>query len=127
MSDGLLPVVQKAYDLARWLLPLVESFPRKFKFTLGDRLQATVLDLCLTLVEASHAQAPERPLYRADRLLDQLRLLGRLSYDLRVVPLRRYERLSETVEELGRMIGGWLRHTRQGVRRVAPGAGPSTS
>jgi hypothetical protein len=113
MPDGFLPVVQKAYDLTRWLLPVVEDFPRKFKFTLGDRLQAAALDLSLALVEASHARARERPLHRADRLLDQLRLLGRLAHDLRLLPLRRYERLSEAVEEIGRMIGGWLRHARQ--------------
>lgn len=126
MSEGLLPVVQKAYDLTRWLLPLAEGFPRKFKFTLGDRLQTTALDLCLALVEASHAQATERPLYRADRILDQLRLLGRLSYDLRVVPVRRYEKLSEAIEELGRMIGGWLRYARTKERRAAPVGGPTT-
>lgn len=127
MPDGLLPVVQKAYDLSRWLLPLIEGFPRKFKFTLGDRLQTTALDLSLALVEASHAQAAERPLYRADRLLDQLRLLGRLSYDLRVLPLRRYEKLSENIEELGRMIGGWLRYARARQPRGTAAGGPASS
>lgn len=117
MPDKLLPAVQRAYDLNRWLLPHVDDFPRKFKFTLGDRLQTAALDLCLTLVEASHASAPERPLYRANRQLDQVRLLARLSHDLHLLTPRRYEHLGAAIEELGRMIGGWLRYARSGGPR----------
>jgi hypothetical protein len=123
VNDKLLPAVQKAYDLNRWLLPHVDGFPRKFKFTLGDRLQAAALDLCLTLVEAAHAHAKERPLYRANRLLDQVRLLSRLSHDLGLLSTRRYEHLGGAVEELGRMVGGWLRFARQGAVRE-PGPAP---
>jgi hypothetical protein len=35
-----LPVVQKAYDLAKEVLPRVSKFPRDYKFTLGDRITA---------------------------------------------------------------------------------------
>lgn len=112
MDEGLLPAVQKAYDITLWLLPRVERLPRSYKFTLGDRLQGTSLDLCLALVEAAHARSKDRPLYRADRLLDQLRILARLARDLGLLPARRHEHLSGLVEELGRMIGGWLRWTR---------------
>ena len=63
MELHLLPAVQKAYDLNRWLLPRVERFSRRYKFTLGDRLQGTALDLCLALVEATHSRSKERPLY----------------------------------------------------------------
>ena len=76
-------------------------------------METTALDLCLALVEASHSRSKERPLYRANRLLDQLRLLTRLSHDLGLLTTRRYEHLSGRVEELGRMIGGWLRFSRE--------------
>ncbi len=52
MEEHLLPAVQKAYDINRWLLPHVDGYSRRYKFTLGDRLQGTALDLCLALVEA---------------------------------------------------------------------------
>ncbi|MBI5411336.1 MAG: hypothetical protein HZA21_05030 [Nitrospirae bacterium] len=38
MTD-LPPIVMKAYDLALWLLPRVNGFPRSCRFTLGDRLE----------------------------------------------------------------------------------------
>lgn len=112
MDEKLLPAVQKAYDVNRWLLPQVERFTRAYKFTLGDRLQTTALDLCTSLVEAAHSQSKDRPLYRADRLLDQLRILLRLARDLGLLSARRHAYVGGHMEELGRMIGGWLRATR---------------
>ena len=116
MEPPLLPAVQKAYDINRWLLPRVERFSRRYKFTLGDRLQTTAIDLCLALTEASHSGSKDRPLYRANRLLDQLRLLLRLACDVGELTTRQLEFVSAQNEELGRMIGGWLKAAR-GPRR----------
>jgi len=70
MEDDLLPVVQKAYDINRWLLPQIERFSRRYKFGIGSRLQETALDLCLALVEAGHARRKEAPLYQDVRVAD---------------------------------------------------------
>ena len=68
MDDQLLPAIQRAYDITLWLLGRVARFPRDYKFTLGDRIQATSLDLTLSLVEAAHSRSRERPLFRASRV-----------------------------------------------------------
>ena len=112
LADELLPIVQKAYDVNRWLLPRVERFPRSYKFTVGDRLQTTALDLCLALIEASHARSKDRPLHRANRLLDELRILLRLARDVQALSPQQLAYVSLQNEELGRMIGGWLRASR---------------
>ncbi len=112
IESRLLPAVQKAYDVNRWLLPQVERFSRRYKFGIGQRLQDTALDLCLTLVEACHARRKDRTLHRASRLLDQLRLLLRLARDVGLVSRRQHAHVSARNEELGRMIGGWLRAAR---------------
>lgn len=124
MEERLLPAVQKAYDINRWLLPQVDRFSRKYKFTLGDRIQTTALDLCLALVEAAHARSKERALYRANRLLDQLRILARLARDVNLISSRRHAHLSGMTEELGRMVGGWIRSRSGGSATVPPPAGP---
>jgi len=118
-DDALLPVVQKSYDLCVWLLKLVERLPRSYKFTLGDRIQTTALDLQLALVESAHARRKDRPLHRADRLLDQLRLLLRLTRDLELISLRRHEHGSALVAEIGRMLGGWMKARLGAVRDSA--------
>ncbi len=69
----------------------------------------------MALVEASHARSKERPLHRANRLLDQLRILLRLAAEVEALSPRQLEYISGQNEELGRMIGGWLQAT--GPRR----------
>ncbi len=52
--------VQKTYDLVLWLLRKVESFPRPYRFSVGDRIVSGALDLLLLLVEAAY-RPPKRP------------------------------------------------------------------
>ena len=47
------PAVESMYRFMLWLVPAVEKFPRRQKFLLGDRLQATALDVLERLVEAT--------------------------------------------------------------------------
>ena len=46
------------YRFVLWLVPTVEKFPRRQKFLLGDRLQATALDVLERLVEATYTCRP---------------------------------------------------------------------
>lgn len=47
-------MVQRAYDLALWLVHKVEKFPRSFRFSVGDRVIARALDLLEALTEAAY-------------------------------------------------------------------------
>ncbi len=101
------PIIQKAYDLSLWLLPKVERFPRTYRFTIGDRITTTMLDLLTALVEAAYASKRELPLERAIRNLNSLRFLMRLSKDLKLLSMESYGFSAGLIEELGRMAGGW--------------------
>ncbi len=111
------PIVTKAYDFTQWLLPRVQDFPRSSRFLLGDRLIATMLDILEGLVEASHRRDKRVVLEDVSAKLDRLRLLIRLSHDLKLVNLKRYEHAAGALTELGAMLGGWMRQ--QGSREVA--------
>ena len=47
-------VVQKAYDWNLWILPKVEKFPKSYRFSVGQNLVATSLDLLMNLVDATY-------------------------------------------------------------------------
>ena len=44
------------YRFVLWLVPTVERFPRKQKFLLGERIQATALDVLEHLIEATYTR-----------------------------------------------------------------------
>ena len=51
------PALVSMYRFVLWPVPTVEKFPRRQKFLLGDRLQATALDVLERLVEATYTRA----------------------------------------------------------------------
>jgi hypothetical protein len=101
------PALEAMYRFMLWLVPTVEKFPRSQKFLLGDRIQSTALDVLERLIEATYTRARSPMLAAANLGIEKLRLLFRLSLDLKFLDMRRYEHAARSLDEIGRMIGGW--------------------
>ncbi|MEL6662655.1 MAG: diversity-generating retroelement protein Avd [Pseudomonadota bacterium] len=103
------PALEAMNVFLRWLIPTVEKFPKSQKFLLGDRMQATALDVLEHLIEATYSRDRRAALKAANLGLEKLRHLLRLSYDLRHLDPRRYEYAAREIDGVGRLIGGWLK------------------
>ncbi|MFZ4535244.1 diversity-generating retroelement protein Avd [Propionivibrio sp.] len=103
------PALEKWYQFLRWLVPTVEKFPKAQKFTLGDRIQSGALDVLERLIEATYSRQAAPILVQANLGLEKLRFLFRLSADLHLLDLRRYEFAARAIDEVGRLVGGWLK------------------
>lgn len=101
------PALEALYRFLLWFVPAVEKFPRSQKFLLGDRIQATALDVLERLIEATYDRRREAALEAANLGLDKLRILFRLAHDLRYLDTGRYEHAARNIEEAGRLVGGW--------------------
>ena len=102
-------VVGKAYDLVLWLVQKVEKFPKSYRFSVGQRLIDTGLDLLLLLVDAAYRKEKREPLRAAGLRTNALRFLLRLAHDLRLLSESAYAFATERLDEVGRMVGGWER------------------
>jgi hypothetical protein len=111
--------VAHAYDLTLWMLPHIASFSRQHRFTLGNRLEETALEVLETLVEASYASEKTALLTKANLCLERLRYLVRLCKDLHLFSLKQYEFAAESIHNLGSEIGGWVKFIKA-KRTVAP-------
>ena len=64
MSEEL-PIIQKTYDLIKWMVPIIDRLPRTHRFTLGDslleRLRQRIIqelyNLLDSLISARHTKA----------------------------------------------------------------------
>lgn len=101
--------LEKNYQFLLWLIPTIEKFPRSHKFTLGDRIQSSALDVQEALIAATYSEKSSSHLYAANLHLEKLRMLMRLSHDLEFLDLRRYEFAARAIDEIGRMVGGWIK------------------
>lgn len=106
------PALEAMYRFLLWLVPTLEGFPRKQKFMLGDRIQSIALTVLEALIEATYSRSRDRQLSEANLGLEKLRVLFRLAKDLRHLDARRYEHAARSLDEVGRMVGGWIKANR---------------
>jgi len=104
-------VVTKIQDLLLYLIPQLAKFPRDQKFVLGDRIETKVLDVQERCLRAYYSKDKREHLVEANLGLEVVRHLVRLSYDLRIINAQRYGVISEKVDEVGRMVGGWIKNS----------------
>jgi hypothetical protein len=102
-------VVEKHYDLVRWLIPKLNKFPRDQRFLLADRIQERLLEVLEILATAMYSSDKRSDLMKVNAKLDCLRLLMRLAADLKYVNIKGYDFFCLKINDIGRMVGGWLK------------------
>ena len=113
MANEDLPIIQRTYDLILWYVPRINKFPRDWKFTLGDRIQATLYGLLDGLIIARYRRNKLDVLETLNAELDILRYQTRLCRDFQHLDLRRFEFVSGLINEIGQELGGWIKQQRR--------------
>jgi len=103
------PAVEAHFQLIAWLMQTVERFPRSQKFLLGDRIHNTAMDVLEALIEATYTRDRRGHLARANLGLEKLRFFLRLAFEQRYLDARRYEHAARSIDDVGRLIGGWAK------------------
>ncbi len=103
------PALEAHFQFLQWLVPTVEKFPRDQKFLLDDRMQKTALDVLEALIEATYTRERKSHLARANLGLEKLRFFFRHAADMQYMDKRRYEHAARSLDETGRLIGGWVK------------------
>ena len=107
------PIFSRTYDLLRWLIPVTVKFPRQHRFVLAQAVQETAFAFQEKLIEASMRQQPAETLLQADIALAKLRTHLRLCHDLKLLSMGQYEHVARMLDEIGRLLGGWMKTTKK--------------
>lgn len=115
------PIFTRTYDLVKWLLQATAKFPRSQRFVLARTVQWAVLQFQERLIEAGMIEkrdpaAALARLEQADLLLVKLRFYLRLCHDLGMLSDGQYAHVAGMADEVGRLLGGWLKKARPRVR-----------
>jgi hypothetical protein len=109
------PIIHKTYELYRALHRLEKTITKMNRFTLWQRSENICLDLLHGLLSISH-QSPEHRLESLAQVapsVDMLRVFIRLSADVKAINDKQYLSLQAAIDEIGRMLGGWIKSLRQ--------------
>jgi hypothetical protein len=99
---------QKVYDLVLWLHPILNRFPKSQKFVLAQRIENCSLEILEKIVKINSSKTKSAFLMENLNVdIDRLRILVRLSKDLRFINIKTYGIFCEKVTEIGKLFGGW--------------------
>lgn len=103
------PIFEKTYELILWLYLRVNKFPKSQRFVLGQHIENTILQVLKGIIQANSERKKLPYLKQTSVELDKLRILVRLSKDLRFISIRQYGFAAKKINEIGRMLGGWMK------------------
>ena len=97
---------QKAYDLFVWIFPIVGKFPKNQRFVLGQQLEMAILHLLELVMQAQKEHMNGMYIKQVCDQIDVVRILIRLSNDVKLLSVRQYAQGAERMNELERIAAG---------------------
>jgi hypothetical protein len=103
------PVIVKTYDLTVWYVKKLSTLPKNHRYTIAERIQNSLYDLLALLSDAVYSKEKRPLLHQANKEIEKLRLFTRLLKDLTIISRDNYYFIINTLDEIGKMVGGWMR------------------
>lgn len=104
-------LIQKSIDLYKTIYQTIKLFPKGDKYNLGNEIKLLNIQIIELLIEAeSTAKDWKMPLLNKSSIkINLLKILIRISHELKIIDNKKHYRLQEQLQEIGRMIGGWIK------------------
>ena len=105
----LLSVINHALAIYKIWHVYRNDFPKSLRYTLGEKIDTTFINILECLFVASYQSRSEKlpTILLAIGKTDILKFFLRVSWELRALDNKKYVLISEKMNDLGRMIGGW--------------------
>ncbi len=111
--DNDIPIFTRLYDFYQNLTRVITTFPKTKRYTLGQKLDNITLEIFELLFSVPHTENKIATLQIISTKLDLLKVLLRLSKDSQAATNKDYLELQAILQEVGRMLGGWIRSTKR--------------
>ena len=108
-----LPVYKTGYDLLIAIYQRTSIFTREYKYTMGERLKNETLELLINIYKSNKSKQETRLQYieAARQNVEVVRLLLRISKDLKIIGIKGFVALNVQVEDLSKQLSSWQKYT----------------
>ena len=115
MNDLDIPIFKKTYDLYKTFYGYRASVPKQDRYTIWQKCEELLLEVLEGILYASQTTKVEKLpfLERASMKLNFLRVFIRLMKDIKAIDSKKYIATGANLDEIGRMLGGWIRSTKE--------------
>ena len=101
-------ILGKIEDMMLYAYPVLNAYPKYERFVLAADIKRCMDQAMERTIEANKKYYKKPTLQELDVEIDKLRKYVRLSYRLKYIDFKKYKQWSEKVNEIGRMLGGWM-------------------
>jgi hypothetical protein len=114
MNDLDIPIFKKSYDLYKDFYNLRLSVPKQDRYTLWQKCESLLIEVLEGILFASQQSKAEKlpTLEKTSVKLNFLRVCIRLMKDIKAIDAKKYIIIEANLDEIGRMLGGWIKSTR---------------
>ena len=102
-----LPVYKVSYDLLTLLFKSCRNMQRDYRFTLGESMKNELLKLMMNVFRANSVTEKREYIHSARENLELIRLLLRLSHDLKQTPLKDFVMANTLIDSMGKQLTAW--------------------
>ena len=106
-------ILQKTKDAMKYLYTSWVKYPRSEKLGFVSDYKKFLFQFLIYIITAQKKYYKKTTLQDADVQLELLRLFNDLSYDMRFIDEKRYQLISERLNEIGRLLGGWIKSQKE--------------
>ena len=112
-----LTIIQKTEDLADEIYDAIMQYPKSEKYALGAETKNSLNHFYRLVITAAKKYYKKTTLHDADIELFVLKHFLRMGFERRYMTVKRYERMCRYIEEIGRMLGGWIKAAEQSTKK----------
>jgi len=102
-----LPVYKASYDLMLKVFEFCRHFRKEYKYTLGEKLKNETLEMIMNIYRANTKREKSDLLQKARENIEVIRLLFRLTKDLKLIPLNKFIDINDKIENISKQLTGW--------------------
>ncbi|TSC55832.1 MAG: hypothetical protein Greene071421_568 [Parcubacteria group bacterium Greene0714_21] len=115
MNDFDIPIFKRTYELYKTFYGYRATVTKQDRYTIWQRCENIILDILESILLASQTYKTEKLpiLEKVSLKLNFLRVFLRLMKEVKTIDNRKYMTLEELVDEIGRMLGGWIKSTKE--------------
>lgn len=110
MDDLLL--AQKVEAMIQYAYVALRQFPKSERHVLSQELRLTLWRILRLVIVSAKRRDPRQSLAALDADIELLRRQIRLARELGMLPFRQYEVWSRHLNEVGRIVGAWIKRAR---------------
>jgi len=106
-----IPIIQRLTETYKLWHEYVQHFPKNSKYTLGLKIDSLFLEIIELIFSAKYQTKQEKlpTIINASNRLDLLKFFLQIAWETKALDDKKYITLSEKLNEIGKMLGGWHR------------------